>query len=91
MHALLNAWDDEANHRAGVPNAIEQLRRLLARPEHIAVETWRPREGTKQGQVLALLRRPEGATVAQIAEATGWAPHTVRGFFAGLQEAPASR
>jgi hypothetical protein len=31
------------------------------------------------------LRRPEGATVAQIAEATGWQPHTVRGFFAGLK------
>jgi hypothetical protein len=29
---------------------------------------------------------PEGATVAQIAEATGWAPHTVRGFFAGLKK-----
>ena len=36
--------------------------------------------------MLALLRRPEGATVAQIAEATGWAPHTVRGFFAGLKK-----
>ncbi|MBX6746679.1 MAG: DUF3489 domain-containing protein [Acetobacteraceae bacterium] len=46
----------------------------------------RPREGTKQEQVLAMLRRPEGATVAQIAEATGWAPHTVRGFFAGLKK-----
>ena len=33
-----------------------------------------------------MLRRPEGATVAQIAEATGWAPHTVRGFFAGLKK-----
>jgi hypothetical protein len=43
------------------------------------------REGTKQEQVLAMLRRPEGATVAQIAEATGWAQHTVRGFFAGLK------
>ena len=46
----------------------------------------KPREGTKQEQVLAMLRRPEGATVAQIAEATGWAPHTVRGFFAGLKK-----
>jgi predicted transcriptional regulator len=36
--------------------------------------------------VLAMLRRPEGATVAQIAEATGWAQHTVRGFFAGLKK-----
>ncbi len=42
------------------------------------------REGTKQAGVLALLRRPGGACGPQIAEATGWAPHTVRGFLAGL-------
>ena len=35
--------------------------------------------------MLALLRRPEGASGPQIADATGWAPHTVRGFLAGLQ------
>lgn len=45
----------------------------------------KPREGTKQEAVLAMLRRPEGATVAQVIEATGWQPHTVRGFFAGLK------
>lgn len=33
-----------------------------------------------------MLRRPEGATVAQIAEVTGWQAHTVRGFFAGLKK-----
>ena len=33
-----------------------------------------------------MLRRPEGATVAQIAEVTGWQPHTVRGFFVGLKK-----
>lgn len=43
----------------------------------------RIREHTKQAQVIALLRRPEGATVRQICEATGWQPHTVRGAFAG--------
>ncbi|SDE56098.1 Protein of unknown function [Belnapia rosea] len=32
-----------------------------------------------------MLRRPKGATVGQIAEATGWQAHTVRGFFAGLK------
>ena len=31
-----------------------------------------------------MLRRREGASGPQIAEATGWAPHTVRGFLAGL-------
>ena len=46
----------------------------------------KPREGTKQARVLAMLRGPEGATVAGIAEAMGWAPHTVRGFFAGLKK-----
>jgi hypothetical protein len=41
------------------------------------------RSGTKQEQVITLLRRKEGATIAQIVAATDWAPHTVRGFFAG--------
>jgi hypothetical protein len=30
-----------------------------------------------------MLRRKEGATIAQIVEATGWRPHTIRGAFAG--------
>jgi hypothetical protein len=30
-----------------------------------------------------MLRRKEGATIAQIVEVTGWQPHTVRGAFAG--------
>lgn len=41
------------------------------------------REHSKQASVIALLRRPEGASVSQICEATGWQPHTVRGTFAG--------
>ena len=41
------------------------------------------RDGTKQAQVIAMLRRGEGATIAQIVEATEWQAHTVRGFFAG--------
>ena len=46
-----------------------------------------PRAGTKQETILALLRRPEGATIAEIAEATGgWMQHTVRGFLAGLKK-----
>ena len=41
------------------------------------------RDGTKQAQLIDMLRRKEGATIAQIVEATGWQPHTVRGAFAG--------
>ncbi len=40
-------------------------------------------KNSKQAQVLALLSRPEGATVPQICAATGWQAHTVRGTFAG--------
>ena len=46
----------------------------------------KPREGTKQQQVLGLLRRAEGTTIAQIMEATAWQQHTVRGFLAGLKK-----
>lgn len=42
----------------------------------------RTRENSKQAQVIAMLRRPEGATVRQICELTGWQAHTVRGTFA---------
>ena len=45
--------------------------------------TPRTRENSKQAQVIAMLKRPEGATIAQICAATGWQAHTVRGTFAG--------
>ena len=41
------------------------------------------REGTKQAQLIAMLRASEGATIDEIVAATGWQPHTVRGAFAG--------
>lgn len=41
------------------------------------------REGTKQAVLIYLLKRPEGATLPQMTEATGWQVHTVRGAMAG--------
>src|ERR671919_186394 len=42
-----------------------------------------PRAGTKQALMIELLKRPEGATVEQIAAATGWQHHTIRGAISG--------
>jgi hypothetical protein len=84
--ALLAAWD--ANDGVALAPAVANLRAAMpirtTAPRSIGPR--QPRQGTKQEAVLALLRRPEGATVAQVAEATGWANHTVRGFFAGLKK-----
>ena len=35
---------------------------------------------SKQDEVIAMLRRPEGATVDEVARATGWQRHTVAAF-----------
>src|SRR5689334_9754298 len=38
---------------------------------------------SKQDEVITMLRRPEGATVDEVASTMGWQRHTVRGLFSG--------
>ncbi len=74
--------DEDPELEAAVANVEAQWaqagRQPLATPK-----SHRQREHSKQATVIGMLRRPEGATVAQICACTGWQSHTVRGTFAG--------
>ena len=65
------------------------LRAVKAPPSKREIEPAKPAptvevaSGSKTATLRALLERPEGATVAQMSETTGWLPHSVRGFMAG--------
>jgi len=41
------------------------------------------RNGSKTAKILELLRRPGGTTSKELMKATGWLPHSVRGFLSG--------
>ena len=45
-----------------------------------------PREGTKMAEVVGLLEREHGATLAELIAATDWLPHTVRAALTGLRK-----
>jgi uncharacterized protein DUF3489 len=82
--ALWNALPDaEKRRKVGDRKAlIDQLWSAIERlpdPEPRAD----PKRPSKQDVVIAMLRQPEGATVDEVAHATGWQRHTVRGVFSG--------
>ena len=52
-------------------------------PEADAAKPVTIRTGTKQAQIIAMLQRPDGATVAEMVEATSWQAHSVRGMISG--------
>jgi hypothetical protein len=65
--------------------AVERIWRALEHPEvqrQNKTGKQKPsfREGSKAAQVYGLLCRPEGATLRELQQATGWQPHSVRGF-----------
>jgi hypothetical protein len=65
--------------RAGLIDELWTAIEVLPEPEP-QPDVKRP---SKQAEVMAMLRRPEGATVDEVAGATGWQRHTVRGLFSG--------
>jgi hypothetical protein len=65
----------------GRMTAEEFLAELQDQPE--APARPKTRAGTKQAKMIDLMKRPGGATVEQIAKATGWQHHTIRGAISG--------
>jgi len=53
-----------------------------ARPKK--ADKTRPERANKKSEVIAMLKRAKGATLAEIMKATGWQAHTVRGFISIL-------
>jgi hypothetical protein len=74
----------EGYEALGVPRKAPITSKVLDEVIEAATDSKpRSRDNSKQAQVIAMLKRPEGATIPQICEATGWQQHTVRGTFAG--------
>src|SRR6202140_276589 len=80
--ALWNALPDvEKRRKVGDRGAlIDQLWSAIEALPEPQPDAKRP---SKQDEVIAMLRRPEGATVDEVVSATGWQRHTVRGVFSG--------
>jgi hypothetical protein len=64
-----------------VVKTMAAIRTHAAQPPAPKLPT--PRAGTKQAQIISLLERPEGATIAEIVAATSWQAHSVRGMISG--------
>src|SRR5262245_61583962 len=67
--------------RAAAPSS-SRAKRSQVRQKGNRVGPARP--GTKQSDAIELLRSPGGATMPALTKATGWQPHSVRGFLAGV-------
>lgn len=63
---------------AEAPSALQMISEPYAAPAQ-------PRAGSKQGQLITMLSRDEGASIAEIATAFGWLPHTTRAALTGLR------
>jgi hypothetical protein len=76
-----NASTKPATSRPRRPKAPKTAKR--AKVKRNMTSHTQARQGSKKAEILALIERPKGATLAEIQKATGWQAHSVRGFISG--------
>ena len=81
-HGMTLIISDAGFAAIGIEVEPQKTNAPKSEPKPIATER-KIREGTKQALVIEMLRRPKGASIAEIVDATNWASHTIRGFLAG--------
>ena len=67
------------------PRAIDRIAKAPTEKSSRSVDAGR-RRGTKQDLIIGLLQREEGASLAELVEATGWLPHTTRAALTRLRQ-----
>ncbi len=75
--AIKRIWKVIQRLADAVRKTAEEAKAKATKPVHAKAA---PREGTAKATVLAMIQRQGGATLDEIRAATGWQPHTVRGF-----------
>src|SRR5215471_8925856 len=79
------------NRKTVTTNRVPSAKKAAAPPETNTGTTNgapAPKQGSKGATILALIQRDGGATAAELQQATGWQPHSVRGFLSTARKKP---